>query len=75
MALYYYTKKQYGHVRKFVEYVESLKALGVNKIFVYLTSVTKKMHQALDYYEKKNIISIIDFRIPAPYVDFDSLIW
>ncbi|KAF2349503.1 Glycosyltransferase family 92 [Trinorchestia longiramus] len=65
-ALFYY---QDDFSVRLVEWLELLRALGVSKVFLYVTRVHPNIEKVLAYYEHQGFVDVTQFNYPPPYVD------
>ncbi|XP_050394738.1 beta-1,4-galactosyltransferase galt-1 [Patella vulgata] len=65
----------FGSVKKekIVEFIELSQVLGANHFYFYDNNISAEMKMTLNYYEQKNIVTVVPWDLPS--VIFDNKIW
>ncbi|XP_037772488.1 uncharacterized protein LOC119568154 isoform X2 [Penaeus monodon] len=63
-ALYYYNE---DFSDRLIEWLETLRAMGVAKVFLYETDVAPKVSQVLRHYEVDGFVRTLPYSYPPPY--------
>lgn len=71
-ALYYYNE---DFSDRLIEWLETLRAMGVAKVFLYETDVAPTLSQVLRHYEQDGLVSTLPYSYPPPYPNHPATRW
>ncbi|XP_069973430.1 uncharacterized protein [Penaeus vannamei] len=71
-ALYYYNE---DFSDRLIEWLETLRAMGVAKVFLYETDVAPTLSQVLRHYEQDGLVSTLPYSYPPPYPNHPVTRW
>ena len=67
----------FGNIPKenLVNFIELSRILGAEIIVLYIKNITQEMKNVLEYYEGKNMVELVPWKLPDPLVPLNQKVW